>query len=266
MRHTPGFTALLVAFTVAAVATAEWDVYPLERAIPESDLVVVGMLQEVSEESGNGVDLGRGSIRVVDVLWGEAQPGDELRLVWSNPTGLACPRVEQRPYVDKEIIWLLTAASDSTVEANHPDRHVSLEVRDEIENLLVTLPVLVSRDPSGRAFGEHSVRLGYRNAGTEPRSFPGLEYDDGTLTCETTGVVLQVREGAPGSGGRPVKLVGAIEVDGNMPPLVVPPGEEAGVTVDLDALFDMSELAGLPFTVYLSVPGLSAHEWSSTGR
>ena len=266
MRRAVGFTALLAVLVVGVPALAMWGPYPFERVVRESDLIVVGTLHGVHEHTEDWVDFGRGSITVDEVLWGDAEPGEELTLTWQNPSVLACPRVEHHFYEDEEIVWLLTVESDSTVHANHPARHASVDRRAEIEAFLVASPVLVARGLSELALGSHFVKLSYRNASMEPRSFPGLAYEDGTLVCGSAGVALQVHEGVYAGRGAAAGLKGSIVVDSELPPLVVPPGGEVGVVVNLGELFDFSDSYTDVFTVRFSVPGLGEHEWLSTRK
>jgi hypothetical protein len=63
---------LLVLF-LASVCFAEWADIPLKDIIKESDLIVVGTLDEVKEHTKNGIDYGQGVIVVHKVLRGIVQ-------------------------------------------------------------------------------------------------------------------------------------------------------------------------------------------------
>ena len=127
---------LLVLF-LASVCFAEWDDIPLKDIVKKSDLIVVGTLDEVKEHTKNGIDYGQGVIVVHKVLRGIVQKDKEkLTLIWSNPTGLACPRVEPRYNQNKKGIWLLSLQKDGKVKADYPKRYQSIEKESEILKLL----------------------------------------------------------------------------------------------------------------------------------
>ena len=127
---------LLVLF-LASVCFAEWADIPLKDIIKESDLIVVGTLDEVKEHTKNGIDYGQGVIVVHKVLRGIVQKDKEkVTLIWSNPTGLACPRVEQRYNQNKKGIWMLSLQKDGKVRADYPKRYQSIEKESEILKLL----------------------------------------------------------------------------------------------------------------------------------
>ena len=101
-----------------------------------SDLIVIGTLHNVSEETRDGVDYGMGEITVDEVLFGEAQSGQKLTLVWQNESDVMCPRVEHRGDQNKRLIWLLTLKPDKKVAADNPGRVAPLEKRDKVVELL----------------------------------------------------------------------------------------------------------------------------------
>ena len=119
-----------------AAAYAEWIVMSLESAVKNSDIIVVGTLRNVSEETRDGTDYGSGEIVVDEVLSGKAEPGQRLSLVWENEHNVMCPRVEHRADQDKRLIWLLTLRSGDKVAADNPGRVVPLEKREKVLEIL----------------------------------------------------------------------------------------------------------------------------------
>ena len=83
-------------------------------------------------------DYGSGTLTVSEVLSGTVQRGAKLKLEWSNPSGIVCPRVEHKGNEGPALIWLLNTVANGTVTANYPRRVQSLEARKEIEALLVS--------------------------------------------------------------------------------------------------------------------------------
>jgi hypothetical protein len=77
-------------------ALAMWALIPLEDLVQDTDVIVIGTLQGVSQYTRNGMDYAQGSIIIDEVVWGAANPGDLLTLKWQNQSNLVCPRVEHR--------------------------------------------------------------------------------------------------------------------------------------------------------------------------
>lgn len=128
--------SVLLLLTLTLVASAEWPFAPLEVLVAKSDSVVVGTLQDVTAETKDGIDYGAGEILVEEVLMGDARKGQRLSLIWQNPTGRTCPRVEHKDRQGRKAIWLLKGKSDEKVTANDPGRFVELKRRDEVIELL----------------------------------------------------------------------------------------------------------------------------------
>ena len=127
---------IILVLLLSVAAVAGWVVMPLESAVKESDIIVIGTLRNVSEESRDGVDYGSGEITVDEVLWGGAEAGQPLTLVWQNSSNVDCPRVEHREHRNIRAIWLLTQKPDGKVAADNPGRFVSLEEKEKVLRLL----------------------------------------------------------------------------------------------------------------------------------
>ncbi|HEV2860869.1 MAG TPA: hypothetical protein VGX48_07685 [Pyrinomonadaceae bacterium] len=126
---------LLMMLCLPASADAKWGYAPLAELVRDSDLIVVGTLGDVSEQTADGMDYAQGHIRVREVIWGDASPGDALLLKWSNPSDLVCPRVKHENTAGREGIWLLTS-NGYAVRADYPGRFVALDSRPEVEAAL----------------------------------------------------------------------------------------------------------------------------------
>jgi hypothetical protein len=128
--------SILLLLLLPMVAAAEWIVISLEGAVRTSDLIVIGTLHNVSEETKDGIDYGTGKITVDEVLSGKAEPGQELTLVWQNESNVMCPRVEHRGDQNKQFIWLLTSKPEDKVAADNPGRVAPVEKRERVLELL----------------------------------------------------------------------------------------------------------------------------------
>ena len=137
MRH-----ALTIgpAMVLAIVMAFDWTTISLESAVKTSDIIVIGTLRNVSEETHDGIDYGTGEITVGEVLRGKARPGEKLVLKWQNESNVMCPRVEHEDDSNKQLIWLLTITRDQNVAADNPGRVAVLEKKQRVIELIRELP------------------------------------------------------------------------------------------------------------------------------
>jgi hypothetical protein len=137
MRH-----ALTIgpAMVLAIVMAFDWTTISLESAVKTSDIIVIGTLRNVSEETHDGIDYGTGEITVDEVLRGKARPGEKLVLKWQNESNVMCPRVEHEDDSNKQLIWLLTITRDQNVAADNPGRVAVLEKKQRVIELIRELP------------------------------------------------------------------------------------------------------------------------------
>lgn len=140
-------TLPVTCFIILAVsynAFAKWGFVSLDELIKESDLIVTGTLQSVSEYSKEDTDYGEGIILIEKVVSGNVKTingfplktGDKIELKWHNLSMIACPRVEHKWSENKKEIWLLTVENDKSVRADYPGRSVSLDKLDEVKKHL----------------------------------------------------------------------------------------------------------------------------------
>jgi len=137
MRH-----ALTIgpAMVLAIVMAFDWTTISLESAVKTSDIIIIGTLRNVSEETHDGIDYGTGEITVDEVLRGKARPGEKLVLKWQNESNVMCPRVEHEDDSNKQLIWLLTITRDQNVAADNPGRVAVLEKKQRVIELIRELP------------------------------------------------------------------------------------------------------------------------------
>lgn len=60
--------SIILILLLPLVAAADWIIISLESAVNTSDLIVVGTLHNVKEETRDGIDYGTGEIIVDEVL------------------------------------------------------------------------------------------------------------------------------------------------------------------------------------------------------
>jgi hypothetical protein len=245
---------LFLLLCLPAPAAAKWGYVTLETLVQQSDLIVVGTLRGVSEHTDGETDYGQGHVVVREVIWGRVAPGDGLLLKWSNPSGLACPRVEHRHSEGEEGIWLLTAEGGH-VEANYPGRFVKLGERAAVESALARFPVSLR---GGKYFvtpGEPlTFTVVYRNSSDKPRSFPGVDFAGGLLRLGP-GSRLNVKVELKGQERR-LQLAGGMTWDRGLAPVTVAARGEHRVEVNLRDLLTTGPVDGEFYDAQLFLRGL----------
>jgi hypothetical protein len=246
---------LLLLLCLQATAHAKWDLVPLETLVQDSDLIVVGTLQDVSEHTSGGTDYGQGHILVREVIWGQVRPGDALLLKWSNLSGIACPRIEHRRRAGEEGIWLLTAEG-GYVEADYPGRFVEPGRRQQVERTLARFPVSLRGSKYFVGPGEPLLfAVVYRNFSRAPRFFPGVSVADGHLRLGA-GSRLAVKADL---GGEERRLrLSRVMTKAHAPaaPVMVAPGGEHRVEINLRDLLDTEPVNGESYDLRLFLPSL----------
>lgn len=227
---------LLLLIGLPASARAMWAYVDVETLVQESDLIVVGTLQDVSEHTADGRDYGQGRIQVREVIWGRVSPGDSLLLKWSNSSAIACPRVEHRYNEGKEGVWLLTSDGEA-VAANYPGRFVELSERRKVEAALARSPVVLRAGRFWVGLGEPMpFSVVYRNVSDTPRTFPGVTFEGGRLRL-APGSRIAVKVELDGEeGSRQARLEGRVVRDRGLAPVTVEPRGERRVEIDLREL------------------------------
>ncbi len=210
-------------------------IFSVDDLVPQSDLIVVGKLTNVSEYSSDGMDYGLGRIVVSEVIWGTAAPGDWLDLRWQNETGLVCPRIEHSSAISQEGIWLLTRSPDGTVRADDWGRFVALDQRTEVERAIARHPICVRSANYHDATAAPYVTVVFRNSGARAREFPGIEFRDRTLLIGP-GIDIRLISLKDPNRAPVAWYPNGVRVTNDLSPVVVAPRGERRIEVDLSAL------------------------------
>jgi hypothetical protein len=161
MRGTLSLSVIVI-LLLPIVASADWVMISLESAVNSSDLIVIGTLRNVSEETRKGFDYGMGEIKIDEVLSGNAEPGQTLSLVWKNESDIMCPRVEHRGNQNQQLIWLLKLKPGNKVAADNPGRVAPIEKKDTV------LELLRKRETSNKSLDASGGSLSPRDPGLIP--------------------------------------------------------------------------------------------------
>ena len=227
---------------------ARWAFIPLEQLVQDSDFIIVGTLSDVSHWSTNGIDYGRGTISVDEVIWGEVTAGELFTLKWQNETGLICPRVEHKEREGHKGIWLLTRGPGTGVRADYPLRFVELKQRDLVERALVEKKVC-TRSLSWVLSPEDPIYVSIvlRNATPSAINVPMIEFVNGYLRLSPE-VELTVSK-----GWEPEEIIepipGRISITEGMTPMVLYAGQEHRIKLNLRDLFDITSSESYSFHV-----------------
>jgi hypothetical protein len=109
----------------------------LETVVQESDLIVVGTLDNVCKFSQWRTDYGRGIITVQEPLWGKVKPGEKLALEWKNRRVRYWNRAEYGDMQNKEAIWLVRLDGSGYVRSQ---RVVPVSKKGEVLEALGVMP------------------------------------------------------------------------------------------------------------------------------
>jgi hypothetical protein len=251
--RTPILLAVLLMLPVAPAA-GRWASIPTDELIADSDLIVVGALEETTEYTRGDRSFGRGTIVVERVLWGRAREGDRLPLRWSNASTISCPRVEHAGSAGRRIIWLLERGRGGTVRADHPGRVLPLLEQDEVTDLVARSPLRLPRHRVAQAGSRLVAEFSYRNAGAVPRAFPAVREQQGRIEIGS-GLRLRVlrqdeqrRETALAPRREEVHVVEHARV-------TAAPGEEIPSRIDLTRAFGLS--APGSYRIEVGLPGMT---------
>lgn len=133
---------IILAFSSSSFAT--WAIIPTEDVVKETDLIVIGTLESVSEYTKDNIDYSEGTILIERVFAGNVKTidgaslkrGNKIKLKWQNSSFIACPRVEHKYHENKKGIWLLQLEDDGRVSSNYPWRFKDLTEMSEVETAL----------------------------------------------------------------------------------------------------------------------------------
>ena len=256
-------TLAFIAF-LSTPSSALWREVPIEELVQDSDLIVVGTLDNVSGYSKNGFDFAQGTITVEEVIWGTARPGDHLTLKWQNESGVVCPRVEHHQNQKKSGIWLLNVQNDGVVQANYPWRFVDPSEGTKVEQGLVKNKVRLRANQVFFPPNEPLiVSMVFRNATHDPIAFPGVEYNDSRLTLGA-GLVLTMRHGY-GDLETVDKPISGHVVSRTLAPIIVAPRQEVTLSIDLRELFEIANDESYHVQIFAKGLGQASNIFVYTG-
>ena len=243
-------------YGIPLVVKAEWAFVPLEDLVAESDLIVVGTLREVKENSHDGVDYGEGVIEVHEVLWGDATRERQLTLKWQNYSDAVCPRVEHRGSQDRKQIWLLTKDKDGSVNADYPHCSLDLGSRTTVEAILSRGIYLFGGDfqPGEKV----ALTVIYRNASNSDRNFPRIRVQDEHLYLpQGTNLKVWTYTDSDKKYILPIDS-SRLVFDKEFSTFVVPPQSEVKFKFDLSPLFKQPFAYHQGYTISLTLAGIKA--------
>lgn len=110
---------------------------PLEDLVKKAQVIVIGRLSEVREETINNIDFGSGTIEVGEVLRGKIKPSSQLKLVWFNHSNVICPRVGFTSQKNPKI-WLLLSVGGDKYSVVNPFLLHGVEKRDKVIQFIKT--------------------------------------------------------------------------------------------------------------------------------
>jgi hypothetical protein len=113
-----------------------WADVSLKELAKETDYAVIASLSDVKKWTKNGIDFGKGTLTISDFLSPRRPNVNRITLIWSNPSGLICPRVEHEDSHGQQYIWLLQRTKDGSVTADYPGRTVDLKEKKKVISLM----------------------------------------------------------------------------------------------------------------------------------
>ena len=140
------FIAGFVILSFSLNSLAMWALIPTSEVVKDSDLIVIGTLELVSEYTKDNIDYSEGTIVIEKVIAGKVKTvdevllksGDKIKLKWQNSSMIICPRVEHRGAENQKGFWLLEIEEDGTVSSDYPWRFRTLKEIDDINKALQT--------------------------------------------------------------------------------------------------------------------------------
>ena len=130
------FAVIAVSAALLSTALARWADIPLPTLVQDSDLIVIATLSDVATSDDGELHRGSGTLVITQVLRGAAAPGERLRLEWSYPLRIVCPRIDHTPHQSMQMLWLLQRSEGGVVRADYPGRVLPPAHRTRVEALL----------------------------------------------------------------------------------------------------------------------------------
>lgn len=237
------FFFILFVLSLFCVSKAMEVRYPLDVLVHESDIIVVGTLQDVSEFTKDGVDYGEGKILVEEVLWGNARVGEKLLLKWRNASAIMCPRDEHAHNKDKKLVWLLTSSDTGVVYASNSGRVVKLDKLSEVKNLMIETHIILDGEklfvPKDAPL---NVTLKIRNYSNSEKNLPGFKIENGLLYLNPK-LKLNLSTYPPNFENLinykliPLKLSDRVIISNDVPPITMSPRSDVSFDLDLRPYF-----------------------------
>ncbi len=136
--------ACFVILMVSVCCFAKLMPIPLNERVKNSDLIIIGTLQYISESDKDGVIIGEGKILVEEVITNNIftnenlllASDDKLNLKWRE--GFACVYGWHSGTSYQKGIWLLSIESDGSVRAGHGN-FFDLSELSEVKSYLLKL-------------------------------------------------------------------------------------------------------------------------------
>jgi len=110
---------------------------PLEELIRESDVIVIAELSQPESEKGTSEDIRSwtAKIKVVEVLYGDVDPGQMLELHWLETVGDSFNRHYEK-YKGQRLLWLLKVDDKKSYSAAEAGRCRILDDKEKVKSLI----------------------------------------------------------------------------------------------------------------------------------
>lgn len=136
--------AIIVLLSFSINLSAAWAIISTEELVRDTDLILIGTLQDVTKFTNDNIDYSEGVVLVEKVIAGSditsaGQPlrsGDKIEIKWKNSSMIACPRVEHKGHENIRGIWLLKVESDGTLISDYSWRFSSIDELDKLKKIL----------------------------------------------------------------------------------------------------------------------------------
>ena len=130
------FAVIAVSAALLSTALGRPAAIPLRTLVHDSDLIVIATLSDVANFENVALFRGSGTLLITHVIRGAAAPGEQLRLEWSYPLHIVCPRIDHTPHQGMQMLWLLQRSKDDAVRADYHGRVLPPAHLTRVEALL----------------------------------------------------------------------------------------------------------------------------------
>lgn len=235
MRHL--LIAIFILVSLPVWGWASWTAIPLETLVKDSDLIVVGTLENITKHAKTSIEYQQGTIKVAEVLWGQPPQDHPLTLLWSYNLAQPTPRLDFSEREGKLGIWLLTY-NGADVKADYPGRFVELKEKAKVLDSLIKESVCL-RLANGTPDAGNPIMLTliYRNATDQPQAFPGIKYQNDRLYFNS---LLTITLKTEGESSKVVEPLANRLIEEALLGISVPPKQEQHIEIDLSKLFPLN--------------------------